>query len=118
MFMNIVVTPLRPEETKPSIEQTYDYFEEFAYRQNLFEASTGKIQVLSTKHFTARYYRTNSAGAQLIKKYCLYIDSIEYIITAVLANVSRNEGRPDEEEVGKKETIYDGIVQSLFLETK
>jgi len=118
MLINIVVMPLRPEEAEPSIETTREYFEGFSYRQNLFEASTGKIEVLSKEHFAAKYYRTNPMGAQLIKKYCLYIERIEYLITAVLANVSKNEGRPDEAEVDKKETIYDSIVQSLFLEAK
>jgi len=118
MLVNIVVTPLRPQEAEPSIETTREYFEGFSYRQNLFEASTGKIEVLSKEYFTAKYYRINSMGAQLIKKYSLYIERMEYLITAILANVSKDGQRPDEAEVNKKENIYDSIVQSLFLEAK
>ena len=54
----------------------------------------------------------------MIKKYCLYIERVEYLITAVLANVSREEGKPDETEIKVKEDIYDNIVQSFVLEKK
>jgi hypothetical protein len=118
MFLNIIVTPLRLEEAEPSIEATHEYFEGFSYRENLFEASTGTIEVLGNECFTARYYRINPRGAQLIKKYCLYSERIEYLITAVLANISKDGEEPDEAQVTKKESIYDGIVQSLFLEAK
>jgi hypothetical protein len=115
MFMNIVVTPLRQGEAEPTIESTSEYFDGLAYRQNLFETLTGKIEVRSKDHFTVKYYRIHSAGAQFIKKYCLYIERLEYLITTVLANVSKDDGRPDETEMNKKENIYDKIVQSLYL---
>jgi len=118
MFINIIVTPLRQEEAEPSIDETREYFDGFAYRQNLFEESTSTIEVLSKDHFTATYYRTNPEGAQFIKKYCLNIERMEYLITAVLANASKNEGRPDEAKANEKERIYDNIVQSLYLEAK
>ena len=118
MFIDIVVTPLGQEEEVPSIEETHAYFEGFSERQSLFEASNGKIEVLSNDHFTAKYYRIGSMGAQLIKKYCLYIERMEYLITAGLASASRVEGRPNEARVREKEETYDRIVQSLFLEAK
>jgi len=118
MFINIVVTPLKQDEPEPSIEDTNEYFDGLAYRQNLFDESTSRIKVLSKDHFTAKYYRTNPAGIQLIKKYCLYIKRLEYLITAILAYVSRGEGRPDDVEVSKKEYIYDNIVKSFVLEKK
>ncbi len=118
MFINIVVTPLKPKEAEPSIEKSREYFEGIAYKQNLFEESTSTIEVFSKDHFTAKYYRINSMGAQLIKKYCLYVERIEYLITTVLANASKNEGRPDEAVVNEKEKIYDSIVKSLYLEAK
>lgn len=118
MFINIIVTPLKPDEPEPSIEDAEEYFDGLAYRQNLFGESTGRIEVLSKEHFTATYYRTNPAGALLIKKYCLYMDRLEYLITAGLANISRGEGRPDEAELRKKENIYDNIVKSFALEKK
>ncbi len=118
MFINIVVTPLKQDEPEPSIEFTCEYFDGLAYRQNLFEVSTSTIKALSKDHFTATYYRITPAGAQLIKKYCLYIERLEYLITTVLANISRGEGRPDETKVSEKENIYDSIVKSLVLEKK
>ncbi len=118
MLINIVVTPLKQDEPEPSIEFTSDYFDGLAYRQNLFEESTSTIKVLSKDHFTAKYYRTTPAGAQLIKKYCLYVERLEYLITAILANISHGEGRPDETKVNEKENIYDSIVKSLVLEKK
>jgi hypothetical protein len=118
MFMNIVVTPLGRQEEVPSIEETRAYFEGFSERQGLFEASTGKIEVLSDDHFTAKYYRIGSMGAVLTKKYCLYVERMEYLITARLASASTGEGRPNEARVREKEEIYDRIVQSLFLAAK
>ncbi len=118
MFINIVVTPLKQDEPEPPMEDTNKYYEGFAYRQHLFEESTCKIKILSKDQFTAKYYRTSPTGAQLIKKYCLYIERLEYLITAILANVSRGEGRPDDAEVSKKEIIYDNIVKSFILERK
>jgi hypothetical protein len=118
MFINIVVTPLKQGEAEPSMETTSDYFEGLSYTHNFFEMSTSKIEVLSKEHFTAKYYRINPVGVQLFKKYCLYIERLEYLFTTVLANVSKNEDRPDESVVSKKEYIYDNIVQSLFIKTK
>lgn len=118
MFINIVVTPLKQAEPEPSIDFTSEYFDGLAYRQHLFEEATSTIKVLSKDHFTAKYYRTTPAGAQLIKKYCLYIERLEYLITAVLANMSRGEGKPDETKVSERENIYDSIVKSLVLEKK
>jgi hypothetical protein len=118
MFINIIVTPLKQDEPEPSIESTSEYFDGLAYRQNLFDESTSTIKVLSKDHFTATYYRATPAGAQLIKKYCLYIERLEYLITAILANISRGEGRPDQNTVSEKEIIYDGIVKSFVLEKK
>ena len=118
MFINIVVTALKQDEPEPSIEFTSEYFDGLAYRQNLLDESTSTIKVLSKDHFTATYYRTTPAGAQLIKKYCLYIERLEYLITVILANISRGEGRPDETKVNEKENIYDSIVKSLVLEKK
>ena len=118
MFINIIVTPLKQDEPEPPIESTSQYFDGLAYRQNLFEELTSTVTVLSKDHFTATYYRANHAGAQLIKKYCLYIDRSEYLITAILANISRGEGRPDETKVSEKENIYDSIVKSFVLEKK
>ena len=116
MFINITVTPLRQGETEPTIDETHDYFEGFSYRQNLYEPSTSTINVLSKDRFTAKYYRVNSRGAQLIKKYCLYDRGVEYLITTVLANVPREGERPPETEVIEKENIYDNIVRSFLVE--
>lgn len=118
MFINIVVTPLKQDEPEPSIEDTNEYFDGLAYRQNLFDESKSTIKVLSKDHFTATYYRRTPVGAQLIKKYCRYIERLEYLITATLANISRGEGRPDQTKVSEKEIIYDGIVKSFVLEKK
>ncbi len=118
MFINIVVTPLGQEEAEPSVEETRRYFEGFAYRQNLFDESTSTIEVLLKTHFTAKYYRTNANGAQLIKKYSLYVERMEYLITVTLANISRDEERPDEAKVNENEKVYDTIVRSLYLEAK
>lgn len=118
MFINIIVTPLKQGEPEPSIESTSKYFDGFAYRQNLFDESTGTIRVLSKDQFTATYYRATPAGAQLIKKYCLYVERLEYLITAILANISHGEGRPDQTKVSEKEIIYDRIVKSFVLERK
>lgn len=118
MFINIVVTPLKPGEEEQSIEKTREFFEGFSYRQGLFQSSTSKIEVMSKEIFTAKYYRKNSNGVQLIKKYFLYIEKMEYLITTGLSNISKNDGEPDLTEITKKENIYDSIVQSLFLQAK
>ena len=118
MFINIIVTPLRQGEPEPTIEATSEYFEGLSYRQNLFETCVERIEVQSKEHFTAKYYRANSVGAQMFKKYCLYINKMEYLITTVLANVSKGNGRPEEAEIIEKENIYDKIVQSLYFVAK
>jgi hypothetical protein len=115
LFLHINVRPLRRDETEPTILQTSNYFEGLLYRQNLFEGTTGKIKVLNKDHFTAKYYRINKYNAQYIKKYCLYINGLEYLFTAVLANVGKDQGRPDEDKIIDTEKVYDGIIQSLYL---
>jgi hypothetical protein len=118
LFINIVVTPLGQKEAEPSVEETRRYFEGFAYRQNLSDESTGTIEVLAKTHFTAKYFRTNANGAQLIKKYSLYVERMEYLITVTLANILRDEERPGEAKVNENENVCDTIVRSLYLETK
>ena len=118
MFLHINIRRLLQEEAEPSIEMTRDYFEGLSYRQNYHEVSTNTIDVLSKRHFTAKYYRINRSGAQYNKKYCLYIERLEYLFTAVLASVTRDQGRPEESAIMRNENTYDDIVRSLHLVEK
>ena len=115
MFLHANIRPLLQGESEPSIDMTREYFEGLSYRQNYYEVSTDTIEVLSKEHFTATYYRTNGIGAQYNKKYCLYIERLEYLFTAVLASVSKDQGRPDEAGISKNEKTYDEIIRSLHL---
>ena len=118
MYMNIEITSLKEAGPELSLEDSEKWFEGFAYRQNLFDESTSKINVLSKDHFTATYWRINHSGAQYIKKYCLYIDEQEYLTTAILADILRGEDKPNHVLLSYKETIYDTIVKSFNLEMK
>ena len=85
-----------------------------------------QVKFSKSRDVDLRRIHANSTG-YIVKKYrgvdfdWLYVltpEGLEYLITAVLANISRGEGRPDQTKVSEKEIIYDGIVRSFTLEKK
>ncbi len=120
-YLNILITPLLENETEPSIVQTEDFFDGFCNRQNLNVIETGTMYVANKEHFWATYSRgfmlTLTAGGQMqfYKKYCLYLNRAEYLLTASLYSFSSGEKLPTDQLLSEIKKVYDDIVLSLKL---
>ena len=96
-FLNILITPLSEDTPEPTIDETDEYFDGLSYRQDLHVMATGTINVADKEHFWASYYRMSLFGSgtlQFYKKYCLLLNRVEYLVTAVLWSPSPGEGPP------------------------
>ena len=90
-YLNILITPLQENEHEPTIKETREYFEGLTYRQNLNVIATGTINIENKEHFWATYYRMTFFGQrqlQFYKKYSLFLNRTEYLITAMLWDAS------------------------------
>lgn len=117
-YMNILITPLLANEPEPTINETEEYFDGLAYRQNLHVMATGTINVANKEHFWATYYRMTLIGQsqlQFYKKYCLFLNRTEYLITAGLWSASSGDKLPTDQMLEDSEKVYDEIVSSFEL---
>lgn len=120
-YLHILVTPLSGDKPEPTISQTEEYFDDFSNRQNLMVIATGTIKVANKEHFWATYYRgyllTIASGGemQFFKKYCLYLNRAEYLITAGLYCVGAEDKMPTDHDLHESERIFDEMVSSIIL---
>jgi hypothetical protein len=117
-FLNILITPLLANEPEPTIKETEEYFDGLAYRQNLHVIATGTINIANKEHFWATYYRMTLIGQSQIlffKKYCLFLNRAEYLLTAGLYSASSGQKVPTSQMIKDSERVYDEIVLSFKL---
>jgi hypothetical protein len=120
-YLNIIITPLSVNEPEPAIIQTEQFFDGLAQRQELHVIATGTINVADKPHFWATYHRgfllTLAIGGQMqfFKKYCLYLNRVECLITAGLFFVRAGERMPTDQDLGESEKLFDVIVKSIRL---
>ena len=115
-FLNILITPLKEKEKEPTVQETADYFDGLSYKENLNVIDTGTIIVQKKEHFWAKYYRMTLFGKrqlQFFKKYSLFLNRIEYLITAGLWDAAITGKAPTDAQLDEQEEIYDKIIQSF-----
>jgi hypothetical protein len=86
-YFHILATPLLENEPELTMNETLEYFDGLAYRQNLNVMATGTIDIANKEHFWATYYRTiflETSQDLYYKEYCLYLNRVEYLLTAAL----------------------------------
>ena len=120
-YLNMLITPLLDTEHEPTIDETAEYFDGLSYRQNLNVIATGSINIANKQHFWATYYRgfvlTLATGGQMqfFKKYCIYLNRVEYLFTAGLYSFSTGEKPPTDQDLSEIEKVFDEITSSLEL---
>lgn len=120
-YLNIIITPLADRDLEPTINQTEQYFDGLAQRQNLNVIATGTINVADKLHFCAAYHRgfllTLVTGGQMqfFKKYCLYLNRVEYLITAGLFFVRAGDRLPTNQDLSESEKIFDEMISTIRL---
>ena len=117
-YLTISITPLSENEPEPTIDETDEYFDGLAYRQSLHVIATGTINIANKEHFWATYYRMTLIGQSQIrffKKYCLFLNRTEYLITAGLWSVLPGDKLPTDQMLEDSEKVYDEIVSSFEL---
>ncbi len=120
-YLNILITPLLENEPEPSIKDTMEFFDGWSYKQNLHVIKTGTIHIANKEHFWATYdsnlLMSIMVGGQMqfFKKYCLYLNRVEYLITAGLYCVNPGEKLPTDKDLGDSEKTFDGMVSSMKL---
>ena len=115
-YLQVLMTPLSEDEPEPTIDETEEYFDGLAYRQSLHVVATGTIRVANKEHFWATYYRMKLirvSQIQFFKKYCLYLNRIEYLLTAGLHFASAGQKLPTDDMIRDSEGVYDEIVLSF-----
>ena len=120
-YLNMLITPLLDTEHEPTVDETAKYFDGLSYQQNLNVIETGSINIANKQHFWATYYRgfvlTLATGGQMqfFKKYCIYLNRVEYLFTASLYSFSAGEIPPTDQALSESEKIFDEMVSSLKL---
>lgn len=120
-YLNMQITPLLDTEHEPTIDETAEYFDGLSYRQNLNVMATGSINIANKQHFWATYNRgfalSLAAGGQMqyFKKYCIYLNRVEYLFTAGLYIFSAGEKPPTDQDLSESEKIFDDMVSSITL---
>ena len=120
-YLNIIITPLAVKEPEPTISQTEQYFDGLAQRQDLNVIATGTINVVNKPHFWATYHRgfllTLATGGQMqfFKKYCLYLNRVECLITAGLFFVRAGERLPTNQDLSESEKVFDEMITSIRI---
>jgi hypothetical protein len=120
-YLNILITPLSANEPEPTINQTAGYYNGLSLRQDLNVIATGAIFVAEKEHFWATYHRGSPISLvmggqiQFFKKYCLYLNRVEYLITAGMIFVSPGDKLPTDQDIRDREKIFDEMVSSIHL---
>lgn len=114
--LHILVRTLREGEQEPTINETAEYFDDLSYRQSLHVIDTGTIKISNKEHFWATYYRMSlirMTPPQFYKKYCLYLNRVEYLLTALLCPTFSGTVLPTDQMIQESERVYDEIVGSF-----
>ena len=120
-YLNMLITPLLDSEHEPTIDETAEYFDGLSNRQNLNVIATGSISIANKKHFWATYYRgfvlslATGGQMQFFKKYCIYLNRVEYLFTAGLYSFSAGEKPPTDQDLSAIEKVFDEMVSSIGL---
>jgi hypothetical protein len=120
-YLHILITPLSQSEPEPTTGETEEYFDGLANRQDLNIIATGTIYVANREHFWATYHRgfllTRTFGGQMqfFKKYCLYLNRVEYLFTAALLFVGAGDRLPTDQDLHESEAVFDEMISSIRL---
>jgi hypothetical protein len=120
-YLNMLITPLLDTEHEPTIDETAEYFDGLSYRKNLNVMATGSINIANKQHFWATYNRgfalslATGGQMQFYKKYCIYLNRVEYLFTAGLYSFSAGEKPPTDQDLSESEKIFDDMVSSITL---
>ncbi len=117
-YLNILITPLLANEPEPTIKETQEYFDGLTHRQNLHIIATGTINIANKDHFWATYYRMTlirQKQLKFFKKYRIFLNGAEYLVTAGLWSASSGDKLPTNQLLRENEKIYDNIVASFKL---
>jgi hypothetical protein len=120
-YLNMLITSLLETEHDPTVEETSEYFDGLSYRQNLNVIRTGSINIANKQHFWATYYRgfvltlVTDGQVKFFKKYCIYLNRVEYLFTAGLYSFGAGEKLPTDQELNESEKVFDDMVSSLEL---
>jgi hypothetical protein len=115
-YFHIFATPLLENEPELTINETLEYFDGLAYRQNLNVIATGIIHIAKKEHFWATYYKTillETSRDLYYKKYCLYFNRVEYLLTAAIYHGSSVQRLSIDQIIQDNERIYDEVVLSF-----
>jgi len=120
-YLNMLITPLLDNENEPTVDETAEYFDGLSYRQDLNVIATGSISIANKQVFWATYYRgfalsvATGGQMQFFKKYCIYLNRVEYLFTAYLYSFSAGEKLPTNQDLSASEKVFDEMVSSLEL---
>lgn len=113
-FLHILATPLA--DAAPALDDTRAFFEGLARRQGLKLLASGAIPAAGAEHFWAIYVAPPERGKPVIriyKKYCLYLQQVEYLLTAELYALPEDARLPARQELDDRARAYDDIVRSF-----
>jgi hypothetical protein len=117
-YLNILITPLLPDEAEPGLRETGEYFARLAEQFDLNVIKTGTIGVANKEHFCATYYRGRPyrpGPIYFYKKYVLYQDRVEYLLTACLYALVPGRPLPTDAMLRASEKEFDGMVATIEL---
>ncbi len=115
-YLNILVTPLLPHEAEPGLKETGEYFAGLAEKYDMTLIKAGTIKIADTERFWAVYYRGKlyrGGPIHYFKKYVLYQDRVEYLLTAFLWAVLPGQPLPTDEMLLRAEKSFDEMVSSI-----
>jgi hypothetical protein len=116
--LNILITPLLPGEPEPGLAETGKTFAGLAEKFSLNVIKTGAIRILDQEHFYATYYLGRLFRGDPIhyfKKYVIYRDRVEYLLTARLYELIPGRPLPTDERLLASEKAFDEMVASIEL---
>ena len=114
--LHIVVDPLSPGVAEPTLDETREFYANYAYRRPMLsEVDTGTIRIGSREHFWAKYYLHGAGQPVLVKKYAILVNRVEYVLTARLGSATDGHPLVPDDVVKSRESVYDEIVSSFRL---
>lgn len=115
-FLHILATPLADADPEPSIDDTRVFFDGLARRQSLKLLASGQIPAGGVDHFWAIYVAPAERDKPVIriyKKYCLYLQRVEYLLTAELFALPEDARLPTRQMLDERAEAYDEIVRTF-----
>ena len=116
--LNILITPLLPGEPEPGLAETGKTFAGLAEKFVLNVIQTGTMRILDQEHFCAIYYLGRLFRGDPIhyfKKYVIYRDRVEYLLTARLYALIPGRSLPTDGVLRASEKAFDEMVSSIEL---